>query len=81
MTEIERAMVRVGASKELFRLQTLTPIYPPYKLRLTDPTYYDDKEWNFNQDLKDEKTINKELEITMKELCASDSYKKEEVHE
>ena len=51
-------MIRCGVNKKYFTVKTLTPIYPQYYLKFTDPKYYDDKEWNQGQAVKEEKKIN-----------------------
>lgn len=45
MLEIEKAMVKVGATEKFFKFKTLTPIYPTMKDKLTDPEYWTKFQW------------------------------------
>ena len=52
MLEIEKAMVKVGASEKFFKFRTLTPIYPTMREKLTDPDYWNKFEWTHAKAIK-----------------------------
>ena len=52
MLEIEKAMVKVGASEKFFKFRTLTPIYPTMREKLTDPDYWNKFEWTHAKAVK-----------------------------
>ena len=49
MSEIEKAMVRIGMTRKFFTFKTLTPIYPLYIDRFTDENHYLDTTWNLKE--------------------------------
>ena len=52
MLEIEKAMVKVGATEKFFKFKTLTPIYPTMKQKLVDPDYWAKFEWTHAKAIK-----------------------------
>ena len=70
------ALIRVSASKEYFKVKTLTPIYPPYFSKFTDPNYYVDKEWRFSAEFKEEQKRNKEMLAVINEIKNNNNFNK-----
>ena len=52
MNEIEKAMVKVGATEKFFKFRTLSPIYPTMKSKLSDPDYWTKFEWTHDKAIK-----------------------------
>ena len=55
MREIETAMVRMQVSPVAFKIKTLSPIYPPFKEKFTNPEYYRHRQISIKQAVKDER--------------------------
>ena len=55
----------MGVNKKYLTIKTLTPIYPLYKLKFSDPNYYDDKKWSHEMAVKEERKINQEISTVL----------------
>ena len=64
--EIEVCMVLIGSQETFFRFKTLTPIFPTMVEKLSNPSHYDDGNWNFTSSLKQNSAEVKELKKTLK---------------
>ena len=55
MHEIEKAMVKIGATDKFYVFKTLTPIYPTMVQKLTDPDYWVKFKWTHAKAMAQEK--------------------------
>ena len=68
MNEINTAMVRMQVSPAAFKMKTLSPIYPLYTQKFTDPNHYKNREISLKEAIKEEKLTNQEVKIVMFEF-------------
>ena len=79
MEEIEKAIVRVGIAKQYFTIKTLTPVYPAFKEKLTDATYYEDRKWTIKESIKQEKQVKKQVDAVLYSFKYRGQFKKSSI--
>ena len=71
MHEVDMGMIRVGTNSRFYKFKTLTPIYPTMVGKLTDPHYWEGREWSQSKMLREERRELAELEksINLFKIC------------
>lgn len=77
--EIEKSMVKIGASEKFFVWRPLTPIYPTMIQRLTDPEYWNKFGWTHKKALTFERRKQKQMELIMTNFQHNLIFEKEEI--
>ena len=63
--EVTKSMLKNEVCSDYFTFKVLLPIYPPIKKYFLDEKAYDNKVWNFNKFVAEERALNKEFIVIL----------------